>query len=29
VQARIAAVMERAGGEKPVCVAELVFRFLR
>jgi acyl dehydratase len=29
VQARIAAMIERDGGEKPVCVAELVFRFLR
>ena len=29
VQARIAATVERDGGEKPVCVAELVFRFLR
>jgi acyl dehydratase len=28
-QARIAATIEREGGEKPVCVAELVFRFLR
>ena len=28
VQARIAATIEREGGEKPVCVAELVFRFL-
>ena len=28
-QARIAAVVEREGEEKPVCVAELVFRFLR
>ena len=28
-QARIAAVVEREGQEKPVCVAELVFRFLR
>jgi acyl dehydratase len=27
-QARIAATIEREGGEKPVCVAELVFRFL-
>jgi acyl dehydratase len=28
-QARIAATVERDGHEKPVCVAELVFRFLR
>ncbi|TML19238.1 MAG: MaoC family dehydratase [Actinobacteria bacterium] len=28
-QARIAATVEREGHEKPVCVAELVFRFLR
>jgi acyl dehydratase len=28
-QARIAATIEREGHEKPVCVAELVFRFLR
>ena len=28
-QARIAATVEREGQEKPVCVAELVFRFLR
>jgi acyl dehydratase len=28
-QARIAAMVERDGHEKPVCVAELVFRFLR
>jgi acyl dehydratase len=28
-QARIAATIEREGEEKPVCVAELVFRFLR
>ena len=27
-QARIAATIEREGAEKPVCVAELVFRFL-
>jgi acyl dehydratase len=27
-QARIAAVVEREGNEKPVCVAELVFRFV-
>jgi len=27
-QARIAATIEREGSEKPVCVAELVFRFL-
>jgi len=27
-QARIAATVEREGHEKPVCVAELVFRFL-
>ena len=27
-QARIAATIEREGGDKPVCVAELVFRFL-
>jgi acyl dehydratase len=28
-QARIAATLEREGLEKPVCVAQLVFRFLR
>jgi acyl dehydratase len=28
-QTRIAATIEREGSEKPVCVAELVFRFLR
>ena len=28
-QARIAATVERQGHAKPVCVAELVFRFLR
>ena len=28
VQAQISAVVERQGQEKPVCVAELVFRFL-
>jgi acyl dehydratase len=28
-QARINAAVEREGEEKPVCVAELVFRFLR
>ena len=28
-QARIAAMIEREGEKKPVCVAELVFRFLR
>ena len=28
-QARIAATVEREGEAKPVCVAELVFRFLR
>ena len=28
-QARIAATIEREGDAKPVCVAELVFRFLR
>ena len=28
-QARIAATIEREGDPKPVCVAELVFRFLR
>lgn len=28
-QARIAATVERDGHGKPVCVAELVFRFLR
>ena len=28
-QARIAATIEREGHAKPVCVAELVFRFLR
>ena len=27
-QARITATIEREGGDKPVCVAELVFRFL-
>ena len=27
-QARITATVEREGGDKPVCVAELVFRFL-
>jgi acyl dehydratase len=27
-QAHIAAVVERDGHEKPVCVAELVFRFV-
>ncbi|MDX6508482.1 MAG: hypothetical protein QOG81_234, partial [Gaiellaceae bacterium] len=27
-QARIAATIEREGEAKPVCVAELVFRFL-
>jgi acyl dehydratase len=27
-QARVAATIEREGGEKPACVAELVFRFL-
>jgi hypothetical protein len=27
-QATIAATIEREGGDKPVCVAELVFRFL-
>jgi acyl dehydratase len=29
VQARIAATVERDGGDRPVCVAELVWRFLR
>ena len=29
VQARIGATVEREGHEKPVCVAELVFRLLR
>ena len=29
VQARVAATIEREGGEKPVCVAELLFRYLR
>jgi acyl dehydratase len=29
VQARIAATIERDGGDRPVCVAELVWRFLR
>ena len=29
VQATVAATVEREGFEKPVCVAELVFRFLR
>ena len=28
-QARIAATVEREGHDKPVCVAELVFRFVR
>jgi len=28
-QARVAATVEREGGEKPVCVAELIFRYLR
>ncbi len=28
VQARIAATVEREGGDRPVCVAELVWRFL-
>jgi acyl dehydratase len=28
LQATVAAVVEREGGERPVCVAELVFRFL-
>jgi acyl dehydratase len=28
-QATLAATIEREGEEKPVCVAELVFRFLR
>jgi hypothetical protein len=28
-QARIAATVEREGHEKPVCVADLVFRFVR
>jgi len=28
-QAVIEATVEREGGEKPVCVAELVLRFLR
>ncbi len=28
-QARIEATVEHEGNEKPVCVAELVFRFLR
>jgi hypothetical protein len=27
-QARITATVEREGQEKPVCIAELVFRFL-
>jgi acyl dehydratase len=27
-QARVAATIEREGGDKPVCVAELLFRFL-
>jgi len=27
-QAAIAATVERDGGDRPVCVAELVFRFL-
>jgi len=29
VQARIAATIERDGGNRPVCVAELAWRFLR
>ena len=29
VQARIAVVVEREGGEKPVCVAEFLLRYLR
>jgi acyl dehydratase len=29
VQARIAASVEREGGDRPVCVAELVWRFLQ
>ena len=29
LQARLAATVELEGGQKPVCVAELVFRFLR
>lgn len=29
VQARITATVEREGGEKPVCVAELLLRYLR
>jgi acyl dehydratase len=29
VQVVMAATVERAGGEKPVCVAELVFRYYR
>jgi acyl dehydratase len=29
VQARIAATVDGDGGDKPVCIAELVFRFLR
>jgi acyl dehydratase len=28
-QAKVAATVELEGGEKPVCVAELLFRFLR
>jgi len=28
-QARVAATVEREGGDKPVCVAELIFRYLR
>jgi hypothetical protein len=27
IQATLAATVERDGGEKPVCVAELVFRY--
>jgi acyl dehydratase len=29
VQLRVAATVEREGGDKPVCVAELLFRYLR
>lgn len=29
VQARVAATVEREGGDKPVCVAELLLRYLR
>jgi acyl dehydratase len=29
VQLRVAATVDREGGDKPVCVAELLFRYLR